>query len=422
MAFPDFRKNPFRRTAEGAISDTQFPGDWCPPPQSHDGSIWHQTDLNLTEQRSSGLGEAECGHTGWNNRTVGEHGSVYTPPALFTSKLLSSAFAYLKDRQHVAAMGAAIGESLEEIDGITSWPALKAAFNRAFLNQSVDGEQQTVHYGSGGASAQSEQAMPLLLKAPPSTEISRAVASFLAEDLSIRHHNHSTSGIVGLRALYEVLPKLGRADLALATLLRTDYPSFGYQIQNENEPATTIWEVYDADVEGSSMASRNHVMFATPSYFLFSSVAGIEPLVPGDQLWQVAPAVVGVDTALNSASATVWTPKGFLSAGWSLLNSDEAISITNASVWKLHMNLTVPVGLRVQASLPLPSHHQNLATTCDVLLSSGSLPSQYVWRAGAFIPSNTSGVFSAAVTNDARAAAVTILCGSGFFDLLLSCA
>ena len=43
-------------------------------------------------------------------------------------------------------------------------------------------------------------------------------------------------------------------------LLGTDYPSFGYQVKNALEPATTIWELFDAPEEGGSMDSRNHVV------------------------------------------------------------------------------------------------------------------------------------------------------------------
>ena len=60
--------------------------------------------------------------------------------------------------------------------------------------------------------------------------------------------------------MLEALPKLGRADVALSMLLRTDYPSFGYQVTNSLEPATTVWELFDAPEEGGSMDSRNHVV------------------------------------------------------------------------------------------------------------------------------------------------------------------
>ena len=63
--FPKFAQNPFRRTANGTVSKTQFPGDWCPAPlvqgMYRNDSMSHAVDIR------SGLGESECGHTGWNN-------------------------------------------------------------------------------------------------------------------------------------------------------------------------------------------------------------------------------------------------------------------------------------------------------------------------------------------------------------------
>jgi hypothetical protein len=102
--FPSFASNPFRRTASGEISDTQFPGDWCPPPKTQ--GMYRDPTMNNSVDIASGLGEAECGHTGWNP----DH-TRYIDPALFTEKNLSSAFSYLHDKQMIAEMGAAINAS-----------------------------------------------------------------------------------------------------------------------------------------------------------------------------------------------------------------------------------------------------------------------------------------------------------------------
>ena len=173
-------------------------------------------------------------------------------------------------------------------------------------------------------------------------------------DLSVIHRNHSTSGIVGLKAGYELLIRLGRSDLALQQLLRTDYPSFGFEIQGDGnpEPATTIWELYDAHLEGPSMDSRNHVMYASPTVFLFHAVGGIR-LAPGsgsgDGVWEVAPALVGESVELSWASTSVHTPHGVLSASWHLLQQGSGYD-----EWAVDLNTSVPVGATALVSLPLP--------------------------------------------------------------------
>ena len=156
------------------------------------------------------------------------------------------------------------------------------------------------------------------------------------------------------------------------------------------------------------MNSRNHVMFATPSYFLFSAVAGIEP-VRGAELWRVAPAVVGASEEVTEARASVWTVQGSLSAGWQLLSSDP---------WRLTMDVSVPVGLNVAAALPLPPAG---AAGCSI----DQLPpekKQALWRGGKFVGGHVAGIASGAVTHERRAAAITLTLESGEYQLQMRCA
>lgn len=383
-AFPDFTSDPFRRTGDGSIATTQFPGDWCPPPAKL-GSFY-DPELDWMTDSRSGLGEAECGHTGVNPTT-----GWNVTAALFTDKQLSSAFAYIKDRRNVVEMGAAIDESVSGTD-----PPLATAFNKAFLSSTGD------HYGSAGAATQSENALPLLLGLAPDADTEHRVTQFLLDDIR-KHGNHSTSGIVGLRAILEALPMSGHADVALSMLLRTDYPSFGYQAMNTIEPATTIWEVYDAPFEGASMDSRNHVMFATPSYFFFSAVAGFQP-VAGDSLWRIAPAVIGASDEVTSATATVWTVKGSLSSAWEL---------HAATPWMLSMNVTVPLGLRVVVAMPTPP----VQNECKVT-EAGNI----IWHDKKFVPGTAAGVVSVKETQTkSRGASIETTMEGGTYGLGMMC-
>lgn len=384
--FPKFDQNPFRRTQAGTISATAFPGDWCPAPKVR-GQFWNDK-LNRSINNKH-LGENECG-------AILEG---LAPASEFPNRMISSAFAYLKDSAYIAEMGNAIGIPSQ---GVT--PDLAANFNASFLNASVDGRP---FYGSG---FQMEQLLPLLLGIAPSDADSSVVAK-LVHDIAETHTNHSTTGIVGLQATWEVLPKIGRADVGLAMLLKTDYPSFGYSLVNELEPATTIWELYDAPYEGGSMDSRNHVMFATPSYFLFASVAGIQP-VKGESVWQVAPATVGVSAEVTSASATVWTVKGQLSAGWKHISA--SAGSRTAADWEVQINVAVPIGLTVLVSMPTseatsPEH-------CTVATASGDA----VWRDGSFVP-GTAGVASAMCTLTHGKKVITFTTESGNYSFVIKC-
>jgi hypothetical protein len=308
-------------------------------------------------------GENECGHAGSYDGNP-----VTFNPANPPSKVLSSAFAYLKDASHIAEMGIAAGASPSH-PGLTD--ELKAEFNRAFYNQST-GRYGLPETNRSGTAVQTQNALPLLLNLSASDSDRQRVEATLVHDIAVERQNHTSTGIVGLRALYEVLSNMGRADLAVATLLQVDYPSFGYQVHNVDEPATTIWEVYDADRMSPSMDSRNHVMFATPSYFFYSAVVGITP-VRGDRLWSVAPAAVDTHSELTSASATVWTPRGALTAGWTIVpvgagqvgagqvGGGDAPTV-------LLINVTVPVGLVTHVTLAVPASSDS--DRCTVILVS----------------------------------------------------
>ena len=105
--------------------------------------------------------------------------------------------------------------------------ALRTAFRAAFLrNGTWDNGVMTAHV------------LPLALGLPEA-EVQGLVAELRA------HRDHFTTGILGFRHLFTVLDAHGEADRALAVLLRTDYPSIGYNFANGKEAATTnLWEVW----------------------------------------------------------------------------------------------------------------------------------------------------------------------------------
>ena len=171
-----FSANPFRRTANGSIDDTQFPGDWCPPPAAQ-GQYRNASMSNAVDIRS-GLGEAECGHTGWDNAH-----SRFTNASLFTAKPLSSASSYLNDKRMIAELGRAINATGPGVVGITADD--KQNFRESFLHGD--------HFGSGGPAAQTENVLPLLLGLTANEEQEQSVLDYLLNDIMVKHRNHTTS-------------------------------------------------------------------------------------------------------------------------------------------------------------------------------------------------------------------------------------
>ena len=52
---------------------------------------------------------------------------------------------------------------------------------------------------------------------------------------------HTTSGILGIKVILEVLANEGYGAVAVDMLLQETFPSYGYMIKSEYEPATTLW-------------------------------------------------------------------------------------------------------------------------------------------------------------------------------------
>jgi hypothetical protein len=69
-----------------------------------------------------------------------------------------------------------------------------------------------------------------------------------------------------MKFLHRALTAGGYGAVAVSNLMMTSYPSFGYEFNNDIEPATTLWELPDAWSEGPSMNSRNHIMVSRQAW------------------------------------------------------------------------------------------------------------------------------------------------------------
>lgn len=165
-------------------------------------------------------------------------------------------------------------------------------------------------------------ALALWAQAAPTPELHAAVGGQLLADLVEGHGYHATTGIIGMKYMLEALAHLGRADVAVTMLQQREYPSFGFMLDNPYEPATTIWELWDAHEQGPGMNSRNHVMFGGPvGGWLYKFLAGVRP---SDS---VGPATAGYREAvlapplsacmpLESAASAILTPQGRVGLAW----------------------------------------------------------------------------------------------------------
>ncbi|MBO5668518.1 MAG: family 78 glycoside hydrolase catalytic domain [Lentisphaeria bacterium] len=130
-----------------------------------------------------------------------------------------------------------------------------------------------------------------------------AVAANLVS--SIRNENHRMlAGIQGARFILRALTENGYAADACQMIIQPEYPGWGNLVANG---ATALWEMWNGK------ASRNHIMFAEPSAWMYRYLAGISPLAPGFAKVRFAPNFV---PQVDHVRAEHLAPAGKIAAEW----------------------------------------------------------------------------------------------------------
>lgn len=125
------------------------------------------------------------------------------------------------------------------------------------------------------------------------------------------------TGFIGTPYILHVLSAYGHAHLAWDLLLRREYPSWFYPVE---QGATTIWEHWDGiKPDGSfwspDMNSFNHYSYGAVADWIYEQAAGICPqeAYPGFAQIRVEP---HPDSRLSWLSASIRTRNGMISSKW----------------------------------------------------------------------------------------------------------
>ena len=161
-------------------------------------------------------------------------------------------------------------------------------------------------YGSAGGL---HDIVPTPTEIVPATDVARAAAA-LAANVS----GGLNVGMVGIKHVFSALAATGHGDVALAALASTDYPSFGYMLE---QGEGTIWERWEGASNDLAHSSRNHIMLGSPGQFLYQFVAGINLGKGGIAFDRVAIApTLAATTVLGGVNAVVGTSRGAIAVSW----------------------------------------------------------------------------------------------------------
>lgn len=106
------------------------------------------------------------------------------------------------------------------------------------------------------------------------------------KELLAEQDGHFHVGVLGAKVLFDVLTDIGEADAALYSIVRSDFPSYGYMI---TRGATTLWERIDelADdniycrKDGGRPGSYNHHFWGGVSAWFYRVLGGIHVIGNG---------------------------------------------------------------------------------------------------------------------------------------------
>lgn len=142
-----------------------------------------------------------------------------------------------------------------------------------------------------------------------------------------RHDNHLVTGFVGTPYLCLTLSENDQHNLAGEVFLKSDYPSWLYEV---GMGATTIWERWnsmkeDGSIDNDGMNSFNHYAYGSIGEWMYKKLGGIELLEPGYEKIQIAPKPIDGITWVDTSVKTMYGP---LSCHWTKDNEHYTVKVT----------------------------------------------------------------------------------------------
>jgi len=253
---------------------------------------------------------------------------------------------YHLDASLLAKMATVLGKPADAARYTALAAAIAAGLNKRYFNA------DTGVYATG---TQLSYALPLAFGLVPHGREQATVDKLVAD--IVTHGNHLTTGFVGTTLVLQALGRYQRNDVALAVAERTDYPSFGYMV--DNGPGT-IWEKWVNSAQPDGTSSKDHIgLGGAIGQWFYQQLAGIQPGSPGTLT--LAPSVVG---DLTHVTARQRTARGTVVSSWQ----------RNGSTLTYHA--VVPVGTTATIRLPLVGGRQSTVRESGRTIFTGGRPAE----------------------------------------------
>jgi alpha-L-rhamnosidase len=180
--------------------------------------------------------------------------------------------------------------------------------------------QRHLYKGDGIYSVGSQTALsfPLYCGLVPESEKPKVLAK-LVENIRSRD-NHIDTGILGAKAIFNVLSENGYHDLAWQMAVNPTGPSYADWI---NQGATTFWEFWNGQ------DSRNHIMYGDIGAWFYKNLAGINlhPQIAGHEAFKhfiLRPRLLNDLTAVTVSYESI---RGTIGSAWTVEGRQFAWSV-----------------------------------------------------------------------------------------------
>ena len=247
------------------------------------------------------------------------------------SGIVGTGYAYLS-LSRLAEMAEEIGKSADAAEYRVAMEKIYTAFNAKYYDAKKGyydtGYWNETYAGTRSKYRQTSNLVPLAFGLCPD-EYKDSVVNSLINDIVVNKETHLDTGMVGTKYILPTLSALGYGDTALAVVMQSTYPSWGYWIANG---ANSTWEAW------RSARSHNHYFLGTYEDWFFKNLAGVSDMSNGYETVTLRPEVY---SEVGYTDMTLDTVRGKLSSHW-YYTDDFSL------VW----DITIPVGTTATVYLP----------------------------------------------------------------------
>ncbi len=241
-------------------------------------------------------------------------------PSQLTSKLVTATGVFYEDLLTLAQIATLLGHTSDTALYADRAAAVGEAFNAKLFHP------DTNQYDRG---SQTANALPLALGLVPEGRIPAVLANLVGDIHA--HSDHVTAGDIGFHYVVRALTDRGRSDVLAAMFSRTDFPSYGYQL---DRGATTLTEAWDANPN----SSQNHFMLGHGDEWFYRGLAGLSIDMargPDDAIHLTPSLLPGID----HASASFHSPMGDISIAWRQTSTSASIDVSIPAGATAHLKL-----------------------------------------------------------------------------------